>query len=52
MKHPRYSRKMVPFIYLCPVTGLKVQALLAYEGPAEESNTYEAITRLAHVCIW
>jgi hypothetical protein len=38
---------MIPFIYRCPVTGLKVQGMFADEVPAEATNTYEPITCLA-----
>ena len=38
---------MVPFIYRCPVTGLKVQGLFADEVPPESANTYEPVTCLA-----
>jgi hypothetical protein len=38
---------MVPFIYRCPVTGLKVQGLFADEVPAEEANVYEPVICLA-----
>ena len=37
---------MVPFIYRCPVTGLRVQGLFADEVPAEDTNTYESVTCL------
>jgi hypothetical protein len=38
---------MIPFIYRCPVTGLKVQGLFADEVPPEKANTYEPVTCLA-----
>ena len=38
---------MIPFIYRCPATGLKVQGLFADEVPMNKSDTYEAVTRLA-----
>lgn len=38
---------MVPFVYRCPVTGLKVQGVFADDVPAEKSNTYEPVTCIA-----
>jgi hypothetical protein len=38
---------MIPFIYRCPITGLKVQGLFADEASVEAPNTYEAVTCLA-----
>jgi hypothetical protein len=38
---------MIPFIYRCPVTGLKVQGLFADKVPPEKANTYEPVTCLA-----
>jgi hypothetical protein len=38
---------MVPFIYRCPVAGLKIQELFADEVPSEDANIYEPVICLA-----
>jgi hypothetical protein len=38
---------MVPFLYRCPNTGLKVQGLVADEPTDDDAETYESITCLA-----
>jgi len=39
-------RKMAPFVYRCPNTGLRVQGFIA-EDPLDDGESYEAITCLA-----
>lgn len=35
---------MAPFIYRCPNTGLRIQALFTAEEIAEDENAYEPVT--------
>jgi len=37
---------MPPFLYRCPITGLRVQGLVAEDVP-DDVDTYESITCLA-----
>jgi len=45
-RSPATQEEVIPFIYRCPATGLKVQGLFADEVPTEKPNTYEPVTCL------